>query len=97
MKKILVLLLLSLPYILSAQGLNAIYSFYTFSSQAGNYVELCTSIDLSSVVYNKGTAEVELTTLICNAENTEDVVYVDKRNIKSKTEEANQMMMDILS
>ncbi|MBO7277392.1 MAG: GWxTD domain-containing protein [Bacteroidales bacterium] len=96
MKKILVLLLLSLPYILSAQGLNAIYSFYTFSSQAGNYVELCTSIDLNSVVYNQGTAEVELTTLICNAENTEEIVYVDKRNIKStSTQSNNQMMMDI--
>jgi hypothetical protein len=53
MKKIIVLFLIALPYILSAQGLNAIYSFYTFHSQTGNYVELCTSIDLNSVIFNK--------------------------------------------
>ncbi len=96
MKKIIVFLLLALPYILSAQGLNAIYSFYTFNSQNGNYVELCTSIDLNSVVYNQNNAEVELTTLICKAENTEEVVYVDKRNIKSGAKDANnQVMLDI--
>jgi GWxTD domain-containing protein len=96
MKKIIVLFLIALPYILSAQGLNAIYSFYTFHSQTGNYVELCTSIDLNSVIFNKEKAEVELTTLICKAENTEEIVYVDKRNIKSEAKEANnQMMLDI--
>lgn len=96
MKKIIVLLLITLPYILSAQGLNAIYSFYTFSSQAGNYVELCTSIDLNSVVFNNNKAEIELTTLICKAENTEDIVYVDKRNIKSDAvEDKSKMMLDI--
>lgn len=96
MKKIIVLLLITLPYILSAQGLNAIYSFYTFHSQSGNYVELCSSIDLNSVVYNSETAEVELTTLICKAENTEEVLYVDKRNIKAtKNETENQVMLDI--
>ena len=83
--------MLALPYILSAQGLNAIYSFYTFNSQNGSYVELCTSIDLNSVVYNQNNAEVELTTLICKAENTEEVAYVDKRNIKSGIKDANNM------
>ena len=96
MKKLLVLLLITLPYILSAQGLNAIYSFYTFHSQSGNYVELCTSIDLNSVVYNQNEAEVELTTLICDATNTENVLYVDKRNIKSNSKESNnKFMLDI--
>lgn len=96
MKKIIVFLLLTLPYILSAQGLNAIYSFYTFSSQNGSYVELCTSIDLNSVVYNQDNAEVELTTLICKAENTEEILYVDKRIIKSGAKDSNkQAMLDI--
>jgi GWxTD domain-containing protein len=96
MKKIIVLLLITLPYILSAQGLNAIYSFYTFHSQAGNYVELCTSIDLNSVVFNQENAEVELTTLICKAEDTQDILYVDKRNIKAeKKNSENQVMLDI--
>ncbi len=84
MKKLVFLLLSCLPFVLSGQGLKAIYSFATFSSNAGNYVEITTSIDVNSLVEKQGGVEVELTVLICKVEDSTPVVYVEKRNLKAK-------------
>ena len=73
-----------LPAMLSAQGLRAIYSFTTYSSEQGNYVDLNTSIDLQSLVSTSKGSQVELTTLICDVQKTDSVFYVDKRILEVK-------------
>lgn len=84
MKRTLLLSLFMLPCLLFAQGIRAIYDFTTYSSTAGNYVELNTSIDLGSLTLSDKGAEVELTVLICKAEKTDEVVYLDKRDLKAE-------------
>lgn len=72
-----------LPCLLFGQGIRAIYDFTTYSSTEGNYVELNTSVDMGSLVLSDNGAEVELTVLICKAENTDEVMYLDKRDLKA--------------
>lgn len=95
MRKIILILMCFLPAMLSAQGLRAIYSFTTYSSEQGNYVDLNTSIDLQSLISTTAGSQVEITTLICDVQKTDSVFYVDKRILEVKAEEAlkqNQML-----
>ncbi|MEE1000442.1 MAG: hypothetical protein U0L37_00590 [Bacteroidales bacterium] len=97
MRKIILILMCFLPAMLSAQGLRAIYSFTTYSSEQGNYVDLNTSIDLQSLISTTAGSQVEITTLICDVQKTDSVFYVDKRILEVKAEEASKQnqMLDI--
>ncbi|MEE0982825.1 MAG: hypothetical protein U0L38_02095, partial [Bacteroidales bacterium] len=97
MRKILLILMCFLPAMLSAQGLRAIYSFTTYSSEQGNYVDVNTSIDLQSLISTATGSQVEITTLICDVQKTDSVFYVDKRILEVKAEEASKQnqMLDI--
>lgn len=84
-----------MPCLLSAEGIKAIYSFTTYHSMQGNYVELNTSIDAASLTQGADALEVELTVLIVDANHTDKVVYVEKRDLKadkSAAQSAKQML-----
>ncbi len=97
MKKLILGIMLILPCLLNAQGLRAIYSFTTYSSEQGNYVDLNTSIDMQSLVVSEQGAQVELITLICDVEKPDKVYYVDKKILKAEAGEigSQKQMLDI--
>ncbi|MGP1515270.1 MAG: GWxTD domain-containing protein [Bacteroidales bacterium] len=86
MKKIIVAILLILPFVVDAQKINIIYSFRTYHSVTVDYAEINTSIDVSSLKCTKNSSDkyvkqAELTTFIYKMHNTDSVVYLDKRII----------------
>ncbi|MCH3923355.1 MAG: GWxTD domain-containing protein [Bacteroidales bacterium] len=88
MKKIFLLIIATFPLICLGQNISALYSFRTYSSPVGNYVEINTSIAAKSLIAkidkdNNYIKQAELTTIICSDKNTDSAIYVDKRIIKS--------------
>ena len=97
MRKLILFAVCFIPAGVLAQGLSAMYSFTTYSSQQGNYVDINTAIELQGLEVKNDNAQVELTTLICEVNDTKNVLYLDKRdlNAKKSSEEDNGQMLDI--
>lgn len=94
MKKIILILLLVLPIISYSQGINAIYSFSTYSIPNNKpYVEVNLSIDAFSVEYKENKSHLEFLLIIKKGE---DIIHIEKREIKtSKTSNLGTSIMDI--
>ena len=97
MRKLILFAVCFIPAGVLAQGLSAMYSFTTYSSQQGNYVDINTAIELQGLEVKNDNAQVELTTLICEINDTKNVLYLDKRdlNAKKSSEEDKGQMLDI--
>ncbi|MDR1847767.1 MAG: GWxTD domain-containing protein [Bacteroidales bacterium] len=79
---------LFIPFMGLAQGLNFIYSFTNYSSVEGNYVEINTSIDASSIQYVKKTngkyqAALDMTLVVYTDTLYSTAVYLEQRTILS--------------
>jgi GWxTD domain-containing protein len=88
MKRIFLLIMMVLPFVGIGQNIKALYCFRTYFSPIGNYVEINTSIDATTIEKaklnnNSWQAKAELTTIICQESNIDSAIYVDKRIIKS--------------
>ncbi|MDR0789335.1 MAG: GWxTD domain-containing protein [Bacteroidales bacterium] len=89
MKKILIAIsLLVVPFVGFSQGLNLIYSFTTYSSAEGNFVEINTSIDASSIEYvkkdnGKYQAALDMTLVVYTDSLCTKALYVEQRSILS--------------
>ena len=88
MKKLIWALFFCLPFVSYSQNINIVYAVRTYYSPEGNYAEINTSVDGSSIrniqdndgYYSK---KVELVTIVCPVAVPDSVVYIDKRVIQS--------------
>ncbi|GEM_PF-1269043 len=88
MKKITLVFFLMLSLATIGQNINVVYDFHTYYSQSGNYAEILTSIEASSLMAQKTqnntwTKSAELTTIVCSTLKPDSAIYIDKRMINS--------------
>ncbi|MDO5760421.1 MAG: GWxTD domain-containing protein [Bacteroidota bacterium] len=104
MKKLTLAFLLMVSTLTFGQNINVVYDFHTYYSTEGNYAEILTSIDGSSLgakqTKNKWVKSAELTTIVCNILAPDSALYVDKRIIKSpevedSTKISNSSLLDM--
>lgn len=87
-KRIFFVCLVVLSFVAIGQNVKVVYDFRTYYSLQGNYAEINTSIDGSSLktgqqLDKKWMKLAELTTIICDVNQPDSAIYVDKRIIKS--------------
>ena len=99
MKRLLFLsIIILLPIITFAQGINAIYSFTTYNiPNKSPYVEVNTSIEANSISYVKNSEgkDAGLVELLLIIKKDSSIVYVEKREIKAIKAKDNSSIVDI--